>query len=83
MEKPICAVVKLLLKAAGLCSDDLSFGTLETLDEVDRLRPVGGITEDPIIEIAVVPQSLLDAATLCSADGDISFEVFEPVDEVE
>jgi hypothetical protein len=78
------------LEAAGLFSvsgitDDLSFGIFKTLEEVDRLRPVGGVTKDPINEIAVVPQSLLDAATLRSADGemDISFEVFELIEEVE
>jgi hypothetical protein len=78
------------LEAAGLCSvsgitDDLSFGTFKTLEEVDRLRPVGGVTKDPIIEVAAVPQSLLDAATLRSADGDMdtSFEVFVPLEDVE
>jgi hypothetical protein len=88
MEKPIFAVLKLLPEAAGLCSvsgitDDLSLRIFETL--IDRLRPVGGVTEDPIIEVAVLSKSLLDAATLCSADGDtdISFEVFEPLDDVE
>ena len=36
----------------------VSVGTFETLDEVDRLRPVGGVTEDPVIEVAAVPKSL-------------------------